>query len=344
MKTAGVSNVGQDLQSGNNQSGLLTARGLRSIFIVDMKISFLAGIPPNWKNLNHLFIHSWSSLELAQSLLSYCCNLVACLLQIERGGFHDNTIRGASISLSSPILPLLTFLSLQGDPSACTQLFGSIEAPSLQILDFQGAFPHESEEFGLLKFLQNINSLETLRLDHRRITERIALKYYPLFPSVTHLVFGRSPKRSLCNTYYRSRPSPGHANFLATLHEIKHQYSPDSAPTVPFPSLEVFEAYDVSRVTDIMLLEFIKARIDATKSNPGVSKLKKVLVEFSRIRQTDIVPEVKAYAQIGKRNPALDLTYYAPSIKLDETSSWSPSFGLTWDDASWVYPLYDYWY
>jgi hypothetical protein len=71
--------------------------------------------------------------------------------------------------------------------------------------------------------------------------------------------------------------------------------------------LEVFEAYDVPDVTDIMLLEFIKARIDATKVNANVSKLKKVLVEFLRTRQTDIVPEALAYAQAAGINLELVL-------------------------------------
>jgi hypothetical protein len=38
-----------------HQSGLLTAQGLRSIFIADLRYEFPAGIPPNWKNLNHPF-------------------------------------------------------------------------------------------------------------------------------------------------------------------------------------------------------------------------------------------------------------------------------------------------
>ena len=83
-----------------------------------------------------------------------------------------------------------------------------------------------------------------------------------------------------------------HVTFITTLHEIKHPYSPDSEPTVLFPLLEIIEAYGILDESDITFLEFIKARIDATKSNAGISKLKKILVEFSgsRRRQTDIVP------------------------------------------------------
>jgi hypothetical protein len=103
--------------------------------------------------------------------------------------------------------------------------------------------------------------------------------------------------------------------------------------------LEIFEAYNISGVSDIMLLEFIKARIDATKSNAGVSKLKKVLIEFSRTRQTDIVPEALASAEAAGIKLELDLKYYTGK----ELSPWSPSFGLSPDDVSWAYyPLYDY--
>ena len=330
------------------QSGLLTAQGLRSISIANMRTNaFPAGIPPNWKNLNHLFIHSPILLGLAHSMLSYCCHLVACLLEI--AGQWDETILNTSINISnasttlSPcILPYLTFLSLQGDLTGCSQLFSSIEAPSLRILDYQGDFPSESsEEFGLLNLLQNINSLETLRVDHRRLTESSLLHYSLLIPSVTHLVFGRSPKRSYRHfaPHIPPYPYPEPVGLMTTLHEVRHQYSPDSAPTVLFPSLEIFEAYYISDVTDIMLLEFIKARIDATKSNAGVSKLRKVLVDFSGTRQTDIVPEALAYAQAAGIKLELDLTYYA-GRELDVT--WSPSFGLSPDDVSWVYPLYDY--
>lgn len=47
--------------------------------------TFPASISPNWKNLNHLFIHSPIKLELADQLLCCCCNLVARLLEIARG-------------------------------------------------------------------------------------------------------------------------------------------------------------------------------------------------------------------------------------------------------------------
>ena len=41
------------------QSGLFTAQGLRSISFGNIQTNLLpAGIPPNWKNLNRLFIHS----------------------------------------------------------------------------------------------------------------------------------------------------------------------------------------------------------------------------------------------------------------------------------------------
>ena len=330
------------------RSGLLNAQGLRSISIADMYQTngFLTRIPPNWKNLNHLFIHSPILLRYAHPMLTYCCNLVACLLQITLE-WGESTIHDASVTLSSCILPHLTFLSLQGDRIGCSQLFSSIEAPSLQILDFQGTFPSESEDFGLLNFLQNINCLETLRVDHVHLTESNVLKYYTLIPSVTHLVLGRSPKRSYAYMHFpfhssHAYPEPEQVpgSFITTLHEFRHQYSPDSAPTLLFPSLEILEAYDTLGVTDTTLLEFIKARIDATKSNAVVSKLKKVLVEFSGTRQTDIVPEALAYAQAAGIDLELDLTYHSTGHELDAT--WSPSFGLSPDDVSWAYPLYNY--
>jgi hypothetical protein len=329
-------------------SGLLAAQGLRSISIVDIHQTnaFPTGIPPNWKNLNHLFIHSPILLGLAHPMLSHCCNLVACLLKItgQWDGIETipnaiNTLSNTSVTLSPCILPHLTFISIQGDVTGCSHLFSTIEAPSLQILDYQGYFPSESEEFGLLNFLQNVNSLETLRVDHQYLTENNVLKYYTLIPSVSRLVLGR--------LRYRHWPYPPYSAdsedvaLITTLNEFRYQYSSDSAPTVLFPLLEIFEAYDLSSVTDIMLLDFIKARIDATKSNAGVSKLKKVLIEFSRTRQTDIVPEALAYAQAAGINLELDLTYNTLAGKgLDAT--WSPSFGLSPpDNVSWVFPLYD---
>ena len=329
------------------QSGLLTAQGLRSIFIAALPRTntFTAGIPPNWKNLNHLFIHSSILLEFAHQILTYCCNLVACLLNIAGQLISPfNTIPNASITLSSCILPHLTFLSLQGDFAGCFQVLRNIETPSLQILDYQGFFPaSEFDEVGLLNFLQNINSLESLRVGHYglRVLES---KYCTLFPSVTHLALGRLRKPNH-NPFSFQNPSAysEYANYLTvitTLLESRHQYSPDSAPTVLFPSLEIFEAYDISGVTDIILLEFIKARIDATKSNAGVSKLKKVLVEFRGARQTDIIPEALAYAQVAGIKLEIDLTYYTTEKEWDAT--WSPSFGLSPDDVPRVFPLNDY--
>ena len=352
----------QDMQEDLwHQSGLLTAQGLRSISIAvtSQMNAFDAGIPPNWKNLNHLSIHSPIFSRLAHRILTYCCNLAVCLLEISWQWDDTDTIPGApqAITLSSCILPHLIFLSFQGDFNFCSQLFSCIEAPSLKILDYHGVFPSPSEEFGLLNLLQNINSLKMLRMDPRHLTESNVLKYYTHIPSVTHLVLGRSPKRGYSHNYtgYRTfnpydgtqTPNWGTSSLtpipscfdLTILHEFRHQYSPDSSPTLLFPLLEIFEAYDISGVTDIMLLEFIKARIDATKSSEGVSKLKKVLVEFSGTRQIDIVPEALAYAQAAGIKLELDLTYYSTGKEFDAT--WSPSFGLSPGDVSWQYSLYD---
>ena len=326
------------------QSGLLTAQGLRSLFIAALPHtnSFNAGIPPNWKNLNHLFIHSSILLGLAHRILTYCCNLVACLLEITVHPF--DTISDPSTTLSSSILPHLTFLSLQGDFTGCSRLFGNIEAPSLQILDYQGHFPEsEFDEFGLLNFLQNVNSLETLRVNHHSTElESNIFKYCMLIPAVTHLVLGQPRKWNYRpfpphDSHYTYAEQTGHFTFITTLHKSRHRYSPDSAPTVLFPSLEIFEAYGISGITDIVFLEFIKAIIDSTKSNVGISKLK-VLVEFSGRRQTDIIPEALAYAQAAGIKLELDLTYYTTEKELVETS---PSFGLS-EDVSWVYPSYGY--
>ena len=105
---------------------------------------FNTGIPPNWKNLNHLFVHSPILSGLAHRMLNHCCNLVVCHLEItEWDGFFNGieTIPDVSITISPCILSHLTFLSLQGGPAFCNQLFGSIKASSLKILDYHGYFP-----------------------------------------------------------------------------------------------------------------------------------------------------------------------------------------------------------
>ena len=338
----------QDLRC---NSGLLTAQGLRSISITDAYhiYGFLTRLPPNWKNLNRLFINSPISLGVAHSILIYCCKLVTCLLHVQVTQAYRNgigVIPDAPLTPSSCILPRLTFLSLRGDRISCSQLFSSIRAPSLQILDLRENYPSEFEDSSFLNFLQNINCLETLRVDHALLTESNVLKYYTLVPSVTHLVLGRSRKQ--LETYGSGKFSSSFAypelkqvasSFITTPQEFSHQYSPDSAPTPLFPSLEILEAYDISGVTDTTFLEFIKARVDATKSNAVVSKLKKVLVEFSRKRQTDIVPEALAYAQAAGIDLKLDLTYnFTRNSKLDRV--WSPSYGLS-NDVSWTYHMYD---
>ena len=345
----------------NDRSGLFTAQGLRSISIAKMSLTnaFDAGIPPNWKNLNHLSIHSSILPALAHRMLSHCCNLVACHFEItEWGGIFNGfvTIPDASITLSPCILSHLTFLSLQGDLACCNQLFRSIEASSLKILDYHGIFASLSAEFGLLNLLQSINSLETLRVDHHYLAGNNVLEYYTLIPSVTHLVLGQ-PSKQDSTSEYQGYPTPNPSDGaqtsiwsipvpisydFTTLLKLRHQYSTDSSPTLLFPSLEIFEAYNILGVTDVMLLEFIKSRIDATKSNHDVSKLKKVLVEFSRTRQTDIIPEALAYAQAAGIKLELDLKYYTTRKESTGKAAWTPSFGLLPGDVSWQYPLYDY--
>ena len=187
-------------------------------------------------------------------------------------------------------------------------------------------------------------------MDHRCITELESqghvLKYFTHIPSVKHLVLDRPRKDRTCWPSHTHDAYPEHDNLtlITTLHKFRHQYSFDSAPTVLFPSLETFEAYGIFGVTDLAFLEFIKARIDATKSNAGVSKLKKVFVEFLGTRQTDIIPEALAYAQAAGIKLELDLTYHTPKKEVNSNAAWSPSYGLSPNDVSWEYPspLYEY--
>jgi hypothetical protein len=336
------------------ESGLFAAQGLRSISIGDIhQINvFPTGIPPNWKNLNHLFIHTPIELGLANQLLSHCCNLVACAIGIVMPwsnygwdqGWDNQVVHNhpptAPVTLSSLSLPHLDFLSLQGDPTACNQLFHNIETQSLRILHCNGQCPTTLEASGLFNLLQRINSLEILMIDCENITGDNPLKFGTLSPSVKHLILGPSPKHryTYSSGFPGSHPEPP-VEFMTALYELQHQYSPHSEPTVLFPSLEVLEAYHIRTVTDATLLELIIARIDATRSNASVSKLKKVLIEFSRPRQTDIVPEALAYAQAAGIELELELTYVTGQSFGQE---WSPSFGLTGKHGtSWMYSSYD---
>ncbi|KAF8800302.1 hypothetical protein BYT27DRAFT_7313919 [Phlegmacium glaucopus] len=315
-----------------HQSGMLTAQGLRSISIAIIHPGiFPIGIPPNWKNLHHLFIHSYVALGLAGQILSYCCNLVACLLKIHRDSGHFSDV--------SSFLPHLKFLSLQGDPTGCNQLFCNLGAPSLRILDCRGDCPDQYKRSDLFHFLQSINSLKTLMLDDHHLTGDNALNCSILTSSLSRLVLGELPDKQFIHLLPFPNPHPEQVELMTALYKIKHQHFPDSAPTVLFPSLEVFEAYSISSVTDEILLEFIMARIDATRSKTAVSKLRKVLVHFRRTRQIDIVPEALAYARASGIELELDLRYYPEK---EVAKAWSPSFGLSDEDTSWTYPLYDY--
>ncbi|KAF8800298.1 hypothetical protein BYT27DRAFT_7064379, partial [Phlegmacium glaucopus] len=289
------------------QGGVITAQGLRSISLSNNYLNvFALGVPPNWKNLHHLFIHSYVTLGITRQIMSYCCSLVACLLKVD---CDSDEVPNPSITFSSSFLPHLKSLSLQGDPIANSQLFSNIDAPSLRILDCRGDSPSEDEGSGLFQFLESINSLETLMPDNHHLIGDNALKCSTLAPSLSHLVLGQSPKERPFRFVRFPHSHPEQVQLMTALYKIKHQHFPDSAPTVLFPSLEVFEAYSISGVSDEMLLEFIIGRIDATRSNTAVSKLRKVLVDFTRTRQIDIVPEALAYARASGIELELDLTY-----------------------------------
>ena len=120
---------------------------------------------------------------------------------------------------------------------------------------------------------------------------------------------------------------------MTGLYEVRHQYLPDYEPIVLLPSLEVFEGDGIPSVTDVILLEFIKARIDATRSNTSASKLRKVLVQFVKTRESDIVPEASAYAHAHAAGIKLDLKLMYRHL------GWSPSYGLpdVLNNASWTY-------
>jgi hypothetical protein len=125
---------------------------------------------------------------------------------------------------------------------------------------------------------------------------------------------------------------------MSDLVEIRHQYTPGSAPTVLLPLLEVFEAYDIPTVTDDILLQFITTRIDAARSNTCVAKLRKVLVQFSRTKQKDIVPEALAYARAAGIELELNLSYSVTEEAPPKLRP--PSYGLS-EDLFWTYPTYD---
>jgi hypothetical protein len=323
-----------------HQSGLFTAQSLRSVSIASLHQTnvFPTGIPPNWKHLSHLFIHSSILTELAGQMLSHCSNLIACLFIITTPwDWHNNVaIPNHFISPASTFLPHLEFLSLQGGFSGCNQLFNNIEAPSLRILDCYGYLLEENEAVGLFNFLQGTKRLNKLMLDYREFTADQIFKCYTLVSSVTHLVLGHSPKYRFSN--YSTQDYDPHSeqiNFFFLLYGVEHQYSPASTSTLFLPSLEVFEAFGIPSVTDEMLLKFITSRIDASKLDPRVSKLKKVLINFSRSRQMDIIPEALAYAQGAGIYLRLELTY---STEQELDVCWSASYGLSQtDDRSWPY-------
>ena len=244
-------------------------------------------------------------LRVANQLLNHCHNLTACLLEVATEKSESES------TLLSSSLPHLRFLSLKASSTGCNHIFHYIDAPSLQILDCQGYFLDESKGSGLYDLLQRINSLTTLAIDHEYLTMNHIFKCGTLIPSLKHLVLSRAHLLPV--------------KLMSTLYEIKHQYSPDSAPTVLFPSLEILEVYHLEGAIDNLVLKFIIARIDATKSNTCASKLRKVLVQSQWTRQTDIVSGALAYARAAGIELELEfIKQYDMDLPFDW--SWSPSF------------------
>ena len=187
-----------------HKSVLSAAKGLCSIHINKIELNaFPTGIPQNWQNLNHLFIHSPILIRVANQLLNHCHNPITCLLEVAtEKSDSDSTLLSSS-------LPHLTFLSLEAFSTGCNHIFHYIDAPSLQILDCRGYFLDESEGSGLYDFLQRINPLTTLAIDHEYLTMKHIFKCGTLIPSLKHLVLGRT------------NPLP--VKLMSTLYEIKHQ-------------------------------------------------------------------------------------------------------------------------
>jgi hypothetical protein len=247
-----------------------------------------------------------------------------------------------SLDNSFVVFPSLSQISIASRiATGCNQLFGSIEAPCLRILDCHGDIASENEGAGLFTFLQGIKSLKTLMMEYYELTGDNAFKCYTLIPSLTHLVLGW-PEERFSDFYSRLSlpdPQPDQSRLLGMLYEVEHQFSPASTSTLLLPSLEILEAYGIPSVTDEMLLQFIMARIDASNLDPvRVSKLKKVFVYFTRSRQIDIAPEALAYAQAAGIDLKLELIYFT-GRKLN--TDWSPSFRLR-NDISWPYLCFDY--
>lgn len=315
-----------------HQSGLFTTQSLRRVSIADMHNEFPAGLPPNWKNLTHLFIHSSIFLGSAGKVLSHCHNLVACLLQVSTPWRSTH----ANFPPEYSFLPHLKFLSLRGEHIACNRLYSKIDAPSLRHLDCQGDPPNENGELGIFNLLRNItnNSLETLMIEYRSLTPENALRCYALAPSLKRLVLGQSPTERYASSImgYDTYPEQ-----ITPLYNIR-RFPPNPRPTVLLPLLEVFEAYGIQNTSDYVLLEFITVRITVAKApTTGVSMLRKVVVHFGRTREIDIVPDALAYAHKSGIELELELKY-----DLDRDSevykNWSPSYGLSDQDTSWHYP------
>ncbi|KAF9042249.1 hypothetical protein BJ165DRAFT_1529684 [Panaeolus papilionaceus] len=331
----------------------------------------------HWCSLTYLCLHSPISPRLAADILVQCEQLEDCSLSLLRLWYRRQSDED-TITVDNIHLPKLKSLMIDGDGLyGRLYLCNRIVAPELENIFYYSSQPSptrrrrssdssaqsasrerdsESPLSPLQTLLNRSKSVKKLSFNPRGLSDT----------EVQQVLQAASSVETLLIDYYGWKGRPSHsASTWGDVFDLKMLLpssfrtitprhaagepiegssssgislpSDASSPTL-LPHLISFKAWGVSALTDKTLLDFIASRTGIECTKNGCVRLERVLVTFNRLRQMDIVPQVRELENNGEPIQ-LDL-YYTPEVPfyMKDTSA---RLGLGLDgygiDTSWPY-------
>ena len=298
----------------NVNKDIFRAPKLTSLALTQLREDALR-LSVKWAQLTELSLegNAWSrdsglSPSRTLQLLSMCPQLVRCRLEVG--------IREINEELDAPSVRLSKLQSFSiFDAVGLGPAFERLDLPALDDIEFHTSIWPGSIKTSLFTLLSRLHlPIRTMTTDPQIFTKDDFLETLSIVPSLKTLTL----KRSLVGSPSPWTEGPGTPD-VARLDDamLQRLLLPDEQGRCLFPHLNTFEIFSDLTFRDETLLQCIEKRV----SSEGVTKLKRVYIQFNRQKGIDILPALSSFIEDGL---SIDLCYLA----YQQRGPFSPSDGL----------------
>ncbi|KAF4612935.1 hypothetical protein D9613_011084 [Agrocybe pediades] len=313
--------------------------------------------PLKWYHFTEIHFHFVLTVNTVLEILSACGMLVSFAVML---GLEEGEVLPFCPNKHIVLPHLHTFVvdDWNEDPASIRmEFFEHISAPALRRFAYMAPssgsqiLANQDDGIRLSPLLGGSPSLETLSVDPSKIPISDFFKCISMTRHVRRIVLGHDPDFDKVPKGTPSQearvPSVSYGRLDAF--DLRSLAIPpiESSSSIAMehseillPELEELVAYHIlSDLTDEDLFTVIKSRLDAWKDG-RVALLKQVKLEFFRMREKDICPDIIRYAEdLGIENGRLkiDLTY---GERWEADIPLSRLYGLLGKDCSWPFHWY----